>query len=422
MIASLRTVPSWLVLAALCTLAACGSEGGERGELVADPVLRIASGSDAELRFGVVSDLAVAGDGTLFSVHPTDYRVRIWTPEGEGIGAIGGFGSDPGLFRRPEVAGFRGDSLWVFDPVLNRAAWYEADGTFLGTETARPDLAGDGRMPARPVHPSVDGSWIGAPVVPQRLVVAGAVDSGAWVRLGPGGELLDTIYVASLGPEGVLAIEHDEGATSTSQPFGDDALISIDPAGDGLVVVERRVGEGAPGRVWVGRLDAAGDTVWSREMRFETVPVTDARADSAAAALAGRLQGMIGDRTGLTEEELRQTVLERLYRPAHLPAVGSALVGRDGTIWLGLVDGGAEGSSAPGVEGGDAGVGDGSRTEPSSRTGRRWRILDPDGSDLATVVLPADFQPLEADRSGVWGTRSGEEEIPPIIGYALRGR
>jgi hypothetical protein len=277
-------------------------------------------------------------------------------------------------------------------------------------------------MPARPVHPSLDGSWIAAPVVSQRLVVAGDVGRGAWVRLGAAGELLDTIYTASLGPEGVLVVEHDEGATSTSQPFGDDALISPDPGGDGLVVVERRVREEAPGRVWVGRLDATGDTIWSREMRLEIVPVTDARADSAAAALAGRFQRIIGDRTGRTEDELRRTVLERLYRPPHLPAVRSALVGRDGTIWLALVDGGDERSPAPTAGGEDAAAANRSGQDRDARRGRRWRILGPDGSDLATVVLPPDFEPLEADRSGVWGTRWGGDDIPPIVGYALRRR
>jgi hypothetical protein len=351
------------------------------------------------------STLVEDDEGTLYSVHPSDQEIRIWTAEGEARGSLGGPGEGPGEFQRPAGLGFHGDSLWVFDRRLYRTTWFGPDGELLGVESPDVNLGGrDGPPPPRPARPLRDGSYLARPTAFSSLVASGELTEGAWVRTTAEGELLDTVFVQGFGRNGLLAIEREAGGTYSSQPFADDELPALHPDG-GMVVLSRPAAaeEPARGRVEVVRVAANGDTAWVRTLDFGVTPVTAARADSAADAIAERLHEWIGQRTGQSLPAMRNAVGDALYRPPHTPAVRQVAVGRDGSVWLAL-DPGATLAGVP--EAGEGG-------------GTRWVVLDARGEDRGTTTLPDGFTLLDADEARVLGVETDELDVPYIVRYEL---
>lgn len=399
-----RLLPSCVLAVALAGCAEASSDaldGTAAEPWSATEALRIGTVDDPTYSLTRPSALTVAEDGTLYSVHPDESRVRIWSADGEAIGSFGGPGDGPGDFQRPAGFGFVDDSLWVFDSGLYRTTWFDRDGEVLGTVNPRVDMGQPGQVeyPPRPHRPLLDGTYIGRPLVPSHLVAQGEIDSGAWVRMSAEGRILDTLLVEPFDESGTLAILRDDGGgTFTRQPWSDAPLVLDDPWEEGLVLVERRAAadEARRGRVQVHRVTVTGDTLWTREMRFEAEPVPAEQVDSAVQAIAERLHEWIGERTGESVSDFRDGVRDGIYEPPHRPVVTEAMAGRDGTVWLALQDG--------------------PDTPPE---GRRWLVLDPDGANLGRVVLPRDLTVLAADREHVWGVELDELDVPYIVRYAV---
>jgi len=143
-------------------------------------------------------------------------------------------------------------------------------------------------------------------------------------------------------------------------------------------------------RFRVTKLDLSGDPLWRREYPFERVPlepstvdeyVTRRAADFVRVGYATQRQGEAAIRAGL-------------FVPDHLPAASEVYVGRDGSVWIELVD--------------------------RDSVTATWLSLTSDGDVLGLVDLPERFTPLYATESELWGKDFDALDVPYIVKYEVR--
>lgn len=395
-----------------------GSFAGERW--TATEELRIGAVDDPVYGLTAIGDAALGPDGTLYTMHGQEPFVRRWSPDGRHLQDIGRAGEGPGEFDTPASMGFFGDSLWVWDRRLYRATWFDADGNVLGTESPEVDLGDAGaepnHQPARPRGPLRDGSWWGAMPAFSHQVSAGTLTRAPTVRMTAEGEALDTIWVRSYPDRGLhstLAIEFEGGGSYTSQPLVDAPLTFVDETAMQMTVVERWAAPaGASEAEWtIRRIDATGDTLWSRSVAYQPRPVPSSVADSLPAAYVERFS-LLTERGTMTPGRVREIIEENLYLPAHYPPVLDGTVGRDGTVWVSVRE-----MVHPGESGGEAEAG--GEVDADEAADRLWYVFDADGSDLAEIRLPSGVRPAVADRSQIWATVRDELDVPYLVRYSI---
>jgi hypothetical protein len=152
-------------------------------------------------------------------------------------------------------------------------------------------------------------------------------------------------------------------------------------------VVDRRVdAESDDPHYTVTKIDFLGDTIFHRDYRYTPVPLDPATVDEWIDGYLGRLRVRI--------RVPRSMVTEALYVPPHHPPVKALVLGSDSTVWL---------------------------QEPETEPGRaRWIVLGPDGSVLASAVLPASLTLFEATRKRLWGVDHDELGVPYVVRYRLQ--
>lgn len=408
-------VPTKVLAAALAGVVAalwgCGEGTGRPGdapdfsgaEWTATEELRIGSVDDPVYGLTAVTAAAVGPDGTVYTLHRQPPFLRRWSEEGTHLADLGGQGEGPGEFDSPRRLGFFGDTLWVSDRNW-RLTLFGLDGTLLGTVSPDVDLGEAGMdpsaLPARPEAPLRDGTWWGRMPAFSDAVAAGDLTRLPYVRMTADGETLDTIWVRPIPDRGrhqTLAVEWDGGGSYSTQPLADTPLPVVDENRLALYVVERwaAAGDAARGEWTLHRFGMSGDTVWSRSVTHEPEPVPASITDSLLAVMEERFSSL-AERTNLTPARISSVVRESLYRPSHYPPVETALVGRDGTVWVAL------------------------RAADDAET-RVWRVFGEDGADLARVHLPTGVRVLSASRSTVWGSVTDELHIPYLVRFRMGG-
>jgi len=243
-----------------------------------------------------------------------------------------------------------------------------------------------------------------------RQLSEGTLTRAPTVRMTAEGEALDTIWVREFPDRGLhstLAVEFEGGGSYTSQPLQDDPLASMDERRMEMTVIERWA---APARAseaeWtIHRIDATGDTLWSRSVAYEPRPVPSSAADSSSRAFVERFS-FLTERGALTQGQLGELVEEKLYVPAHYPPVLGAAVGSDGSLWVSL------------RQMGEAGEG-GAEVDADGAADQLWYVFDADGSDLAEIRLPSGARPLVANRSRIWATVRDELDVPYLVRYSI---
>ena len=86
-----------------------------------------------EANLAPVQWLGVGPDGTIAVMQQLINGVRFFDSLGANKGVVGRDGESPGEFRRPNYAGWNGDTLWVSDQGLMRITLVSAEPVFLGT-------------------------------------------------------------------------------------------------------------------------------------------------------------------------------------------------------------------------------------------------------------------------------------------------
>lgn len=135
---------------------------------------------------------------------------------------------------------------------------------------------------------------------------------------------------------------------------------------------------------WV-LVDRTGDTLYVRRFPYRGVPIPENLGDSAMQAVADRWR----DRG---RPEVAEAFEEQVTIPPVYPPVESALVGRDGTLWIRLRD---------------------------TDEGRPYLALDTEGEPIGTAFLPRSAEVLAADRSHLWTVERDEVDVPSVVRYQV---
>ncbi len=383
----------------LLALAGCGGGEMSRGEPrpALRPELRI-QGDAPGAEFTWIAAIAVAEDGTMYTLHPAESTVRIWGADGRLEGSFGAAGEGPGQLLHAEDIGWMRDSIWVSDPAGGRFNVYDREGRFARALRPGAPRPGPSSFPLRPVAPLPDGSVLAATSWPAAVEAEGRGGARQVVRLTGDGAVVDTVASFPATPT-VLAVRdpdaQDSVALYTFQPYPDAPLFQISQADSTLVVVRREVPAVARESVSVEVLGLRlfrDDTVFARTIRYPA-PVADSAAVGAFVhTWAERAMHSNGPRPA-TIGQAERWVRAGLRLPAVPPAVTALGTGMDGSIWL---------------------------LRGSDKEQRSARVISRDGRDLWTLQLPTDVRLLAADTSCVWGTYADSADVPWLIRYRIR--
>ncbi len=298
---------------------------------------RVGNARDPASVLTAVADMTVGRDSAIYVVQPLDRTVRVFGPQGDVRMLIGRCGSGPGEFANPTRAGWLGDTLWIADRSLNRFSFFAASGAHLET-VSPPAPRGVGRSVAPAPAGVMAGSWF---LMQERVPGLEMMTTGRRVetliatdRNGEAASVLAELSIA----HSRFAVVHPErpfNGLFGAQPFTDDPLWDMHPAGQYVVVVERAAApaEARSASYRVHWISSSGDTLRSVAHSYVPQPLSEATYDSVfdeetAAVLQARGPGIESLR------EAESAVRAALYRPAHWPRFSSVTVARDGSIWL----------------------------------------------------------------------------------------
>lgn len=362
-----------------------GSRNDEVPVVAATEVVRIGSLDDPDYAFSHPTALAVADDGRLVSGHRQGPEVRRFAPDGTALGTLGQAGEGPGEYQAIGSISIDGDSVWVLDRRAYRFIAYDLDSGDVLRSVTIP--VGASRFDDRMVTPSArlgPDLYLGDPVAYSQLVASGEITHRHLLLLDAEGRQIDTLPPVEFG-RNTWAIERENGAMYTAQPFADGPLSAVLPDVS-LLVLDREVPEDGTYRpLRLSRLSRDADTLWTREIDFEVRPVDASEADSIVEMRIPDRPPFSDGRAGMLEAGRRS-----LYLPPYRPGATALFVDDDGRAWV-----------RPPYE----------PDEPSA-----WWVVGPDGQPIARVLVPNDVTLRAGRGSRVWGVRVGEFDVPYIVG------
>ncbi len=332
------------------------SPGSGAPELWIDdaPILSLEGPGGAESPFHQITSAVVLANGE-FAIADQGTRIVILDPEGSLVRTLGRSGDGPGEFRRVAwVQAARGDSLLVFDPVLNRASLFSSEGLHGRTITLEP-RGGAGRPPAI-LGVFEDGQLLGSEPLPAPPPEGGSGIIRPDMILSlhdKDGRYLDSLGVVP-GNERAVA----EGVLVGGLPLLRSTMIVVDAGTFYVATGERRVVESR---------DLGGVVVRTVGDGGEPEPVTREFIESA---------------------EVPEPLVPLL--PTHPPAVGGVIADRHRRVWVGPYVPASRQEAVP------------------------WTVYGPDGEEVGEVRVPAGFRPLDVGRLqviGIWKDHLGVEHV-----------
>ncbi len=333
-----------------------------------------------------VSDVAISGDGRVFASQSALAEVLVFETDGSFFGTVGGRGEGPGEFRMPTALSVRGDTLAVTD-FFSGISLFGKDGSFAyRISFTLPGPPGVG-FPIRPLTLLADGSVACFGPTGSGAALSGAVTHQSWPKASREGVVFDTLIVHPVGEPFVLV----EGSGSRPLTFGRPApshdLAVLRPDGTELIAVDRS--SGGPGLVSVFRINLSGDTVVSRQLEYEPLPVTSTWIDSTSIAMAEGIAGVLT----VTPDRFAGSIRDQVPWPEFRSPVAELLAASDGTIWL--------------------------KGEAPAQDSIRWDILDEALESIGHVYLPVALDVKRVSMASVWGVELDDVDIPWIVRYDI---
>lgn len=328
--------------------------------------------------------IAVARDGTIAISQAQDHRVRFFGADGTPLGDLGGDGSGPGEFERNDRIGWLGDSLWIYDPGLRRITLLTPARELARTmavdrePTAAPALreAIPRTLFSYPLAMRADGGRTEL-VMPMRERSADVAGNHVYVAtVTPQAELTK---IVAMVPIGETSARDASGATA-SLPFANRTVLDVARDGSRSGFARAEIGsEGGTAGVHLFGRD--GDTIFSRRMPIEVVPLPESVRDSAYSRWSERLPPSLGE-----------VVRARAHEVTHYPPLEQMIIGRDGTVWLSL-------ASQDGV--------------------RPHLVLTPEGDLMGEVSLSDRSRIAEAQRDRIWVIERDEFDVESLVRYGV---
>jgi hypothetical protein len=367
--------------------------------------LVIGDSSDVNHRFLEPSSLHPTGSGGILTLHVKERRLRMFDDAGRFVRDIAG----PDDLAGPLAMGVRGDTAWVLDRLLRTEfrLFRISDGahieTLIASEASGFGSAADPRRFVAAVGILPDGSYLTELYAGARDHVTGRIRDRVFLRTARDGLVLDTLAVLSAERTVIGFLGRDgEGGVFGAQPFSDDPLFAASPVAAVVFVLDRRV-EALDGsnRMPHFRLRGhtyAGKQLLERSYAYRPNPIPRRWVDQNVRSWQQEL--------GMAYSRSEPLIRERLFVPAHQPAIAEMHIGVDGRIWLRTWDLAAVSA--------DYGLTQG---VPELSV---WLVLSAAGEIQGRLELLARVRWLHADDQALWGTYTHPREGGKIVRYGIR--
>jgi len=334
---------------------------------------------EEELRIGSADDsgpgaianprtLEVDASGRIYVSESQPEEVRVYAPVGRFLRTLMRTGSGPGEVR--EAIGLAWDTLghlWVVDQRNARYTVFDTSGARLAEHP-------------RPISGFSTWRWAGTIARTGEIIeITSIPGEGLFrqvaVRLDSGMAVADTVPLPYWrGP----AFELHRGGMSASYsvPFAASLLWRLDPRG--------YVWSSITERYRIVQQTLRGDTVRVIERVVEPVPVTAAEKDSGMARMRPFVQmGGVPDRSRIPDVK---------------PPITRLWVDDRGYLWT-------------------------ERSNPEGApAGTLFDVFDPEGRYLGEVRAPLALQTVLVRGPALYATATGEDDVPVIVRFRIRGR
>ena len=339
----------------------------------------------------------------IFVVDPMETQVSAWRPDGSLVFVVGRKGEGPGEFTQPSRIYFAEDGGFsVREGWGTRFTHYTADGELVGTEfglttsltyqDVRLGLqapTGDGGYLAIPLFAASRQAGLrgGPPIQREPLLRVRRTESGQWLPPEP-------IFWQNIRNRlHVVPVEDLDGHSFGGQHFGDQDLTAF---AHGKILVMQRAG-GPPGSLDLLELNAAGDTLWERQLQFKPLKLTREWIQVVMDIRKGP-EFQVPGISDAGRSRYLQALEETLYKPEYLPAAQRFFLAASDEVWL--------------------------QTFEKSDTLRVYYTI-PRGDmsgEPRRVLLPESFHASDATATHVWGTRDDPLGVPYAVGRRLKWR
>lgn len=339
--------------------------------------------------------VAVAPDGTIAIAQLQTSEIRLFSPAGEPIGAVGRRGRGPGEFEQLSRLGWMGDTLYAYDLTLRRFTLFDNEYEYL-REVRVPDavspsadlatrVPGFGIVHGLALYP--DGSVYGRLSGPQRQIQSEEFDATltTYGRVTSEGVILSYVqWSPGSDPIEMRVGERVAMMSADILPSERRPFLSLSPDGRLLARLDVFMSGADQGSYEIVVADVlSASEVYVQRDAFDVRPITQQIRDSI---LDSRLAGVPAEMAAAYREHGRF--------PPLLPPVEGIVLGRDRTLWVRLA------------------------TTPF---GRPYRIYDPRGALVATVVLPESERVVVADLSerSIWVIEKDAVGVESLLRYRI---
>jgi hypothetical protein len=388
---------AWLTIS---LLTACTGDRGASGpddgsgplRFVLQEELRIDGFAHDLVPIDTTFRVAVAKDGTIAIAQLQEARVRFFSPDGREVGSVGRRGQGPGEFDRAWRLGWIADTLYAHDSTLRRFTLIDPDLNYVRyvhvPTSARPAPDLVGRIPAFNAFFGgalyADGSVYGQLAQPvDREVGDFDPDKITYGRVDEEGTILSYFqFPDGAGPPVEVRIQEGIALLSTAMFPGPERPI-LRLSDDGTRMAHLTVSMEGPdaGTYEILMEDVFAGEIYRRRYPFDPRPITPATRDSVLAA-----------RTENAPPPIASQLRAHATFPPMFPPVVSVIAGRDSTLWIRMAD---------------------------TPEGRPYRILDPHGEPIGSLLLPHDARIAVADRAQVWVIEKDEFDVESVVRHRL---
>lgn len=342
----------------------------------------------------LVGAVVVSSRGETVITQPEEGCLRVFDRSGKLIETFGRKGGGPGEFEGISYIGFRGDTLWVADPILNRITLFNRQWKLLRTLSTSVVLEERAASGA--------GLW-------SRLVATSYLRNGGILLVdrtpARGRRLAGSTQVAILGPHdtlpreigyldltrGMVEFSSGDNIGVYRNPYGQNDLIATAPDGSYLALVSFAEQGNDPSEYSVRLLGADGRATFDRRFPKGRSTLSASDLDRAADSVIreSRLLSNLPD-------DAKRAYRRALTGTRYVPSVNALVVTTAGRVWL--------------------------KTQ-GERALDIWTVLSPRGMVERLITLPADprRRVLFADDVGFWALEpaSGTDE-PILVRYTIR--
>ena len=344
-----------------------------------DPLVDLTlTGADASHEFYRVRGVKQRPDGSLVLANRASQEIRLFSPEGEFLGGMGGPGQGPGEFRNLQRVEVVADTVFALD--------YDGRVTVMG-----PDMelirTFDLSHTVSDIHSLGDGTLLAESFVVDGLdEIANQLirPPTALVRFDLGGAWIDSIGERPGSESYSFAFEDNSG----------DAAALFAKASQ-VATLGPQIFYGSSDLMQIEEMDPAGNVVRILRIPGYGLDLTDAQI---AREREARLDMDLPP--GMTLPPFIRRVEEALPAPATRPAHAQMLVDPSGALWLELYRGRSE------------------QDRP-----QEWLILDGDGTWLGTVEVPDRFTVRDIAMETVLGVWRDELDVehPQVLRLSRGG-